>query len=42
MNFLRPGKPKENPYIKSFNKYFEDECPKCKTVLFFGRCSRKT
>ena len=26
LDFYRPGKPTDNPFIESFNGYFRDEC----------------
>ena len=37
MDFLRPGKPTDNPFVESFNGSFSDECLTCT-----GSCHSKT
>jgi len=37
LDFSRPGKPTDNPFIESFNDSFRDEC-KCKLVFIYEGC----
>ena len=36
LNFSRPGKPTDNPFIESFNESFRDECLNTKLVLILA------
>jgi putative transposase len=41
MDYSKPGKPTDNPFVESFNDSFRDECLKCTLVLIFGRRARE-
>lgn len=38
MDFSRPGKPTDNPFVESFNGSFRDECPQRARVPVARRC----
>ncbi len=41
LDFSRPGKPTDNPFIESFNGSFRDECLNTNWFFVFGRYTRK-
>jgi hypothetical protein len=41
LDFSRPGKPTDNPYVESFNGKFRDECPSVNWILSFEDAPEK-